>query len=208
MPVRLHLTSGQGPVECRMAIAQTLLLMRQEADEAGIDLDTAEERNSDGYGPKSAVVMVHGDDAEAFAMRWTGSLLWICKSPVRPNHKRKNWYIGCQELVLPDMVADHIDPADVRYEAFRAGGPGGQHQNKTESAVRAVHQPSGLAVVVRENRSQHRNRAIALERLGELLEASHVLHAATDRSRQREAHAGLERGNPKRTFRGENFREV
>lgn len=208
MPVRLHLTSGQGPVECRMAIAHTLQIMQQEADEAGIELDTAEERNSDGHGPKSAVVMVHGDDAEAFAARWTGSILWICKSPVRPNHKRKNWYIGCQELVLPDSVADHIDPADVRYEAFRAGGPGGQHQNKTESAVRAVHQPTGLAVVVRENRSQHRNRAIALERLGELLEASHVLNAATDRSRQHEAHVGLERGNPKRTFRGENFREV
>ncbi len=208
MPVRLHLTSGQGPVECRMAIARTLQLMQQEADAAGVELDTAEERNSDGHGPQSAIVMVHGDEAEAFALRWIGSLLWICKSPVRPNHKRKNWYIGCRELVLPDIEADRIDPTDVRYEAFRAGGPGGQHQNKTESAVRAVHQPSGLAVVVRENRSQHRNRAIALERLGELLDASHALNAATDRSRQREAHAGLERGNPKRTFRGENFCEV
>lgn len=208
MPVRLHLTSGQGPVECRMAIAHTLRLMRQEAGEAGIDLDTVEERDTDGHGPRSAVVMVHGDDAETFAARWTGSLLWVCKSPVRPNLKRKNWYIGCRQLELPDDVANHIDPADVRFEAFRAGGPGGQHQNKTESAVRAIHQPTGLAVVVRENRSQHRNRAIALERLGALLDASHVLNAAIDRSRQRQAHVGLERGNPTRTFRGDKFREA
>jgi protein subunit release factor A len=60
--------------------------------------------------------------------------------------------------------------AQCRVETFRAGGPGGQHQNVTESAVRLVHLPTGVRVVAREERSQHRNRALALERLRERLE--------------------------------------
>lgn len=208
MVSRLHLTSGQGPAECRMAIAHTLERMRQEADEAGVEIDVAEERNADGHGPQSALVMINGDGAEAFAERWAGSILWICKSPIRPNHKRKNWFIACQEIDPPDEVGDEIKQADVRFEAFRAGGPGGQHQNKTESAVRAIHGPTGLAVVVREDRSQHRNRAIALQRLRALLDATNALNTASDRARLQAAHADLERGNPKRTFRGEKFQAV
>ncbi|MFT5508920.1 MAG: peptide chain release factor [Hyphomicrobiaceae bacterium] len=208
MPIRLHLTSGQGPVECRMAIAHTLQRMRQEADGSGVEIDIVEERNTDKHGPHSALAIINGDGAEDFASRWTGSIQWICKSPTRPNHKRKNWFIGCQEIDPPEAAGDTIDPADVRFEAFRAGGPGGQHQNKTESAIRAIHSPTGLTVVVRENRSQHRNRAISLERLGALLEASKVVNAASDRARLQAAHAELERGNPKRTFRGEKFQEV
>jgi ribosome-associated protein len=60
--------------------------------------------------------------------------------------------------------------AQCRVETFRAGGPGGQHQNVTESAVRLVHLPTGVRVVAREERSQHRNRALALKRLREKLE--------------------------------------
>ena len=60
--------------------------------------------------------------------------------------------------------------AQCRVETFRAGGPGGQHQNVTESAVRLVHLPTGVRAVAREERSQHRNRALALRRLREKLE--------------------------------------
>ena len=71
--------------------------------------------------------------------------------------------------------------ADVRFEAFRAGGPGGQHQNKTESAVRAVHIATGLAVVARDGRSQHRNKALAIERLAALIHLGAELAAIADR---------------------------
>lgn len=60
--------------------------------------------------------------------------------------------------------------AECRVETFRAGGPGGQHQNKTESAVRLTHEPTGIVVVARDSRSQHRNRQTALERLRAELE--------------------------------------
>jgi len=72
------------------------------------------------------------------------------------------------DLVIPD--SDEQLLAECRVETFRAGGPGGQHQNKTESGVRLVHLPSGVRAVAREERSQHRNRAKALERLRGKLE--------------------------------------
>ncbi|MFQ5889634.1 MAG: peptide chain release factor family protein [Gemmatimonadota bacterium] len=77
----------------------------------------------------------------------------------------------------PDPPPDYELPADddallaeCRVETFRAGGPGGQHQNKTESGVRLTHLPSGISVSARESRSQHRNRKVALARLRAALE--------------------------------------
>ena len=72
------------------------------------------------------------------------------------------------DLKIPDSDEQLLE--ECRVETFRAGGPGGQHQNTTESGVRLVHLPSGLRVVAREQRSQHRNRARALERLRAKLE--------------------------------------
>ena len=75
------------------------------------------------------------------------------------------------------MNKDYLPPGDsdallaeCRIETFRAGGPGGQHQNKTESAVRLTHLPTGITVIARESRSQHRNRQVALTRLRAALE--------------------------------------
>ena len=70
----------------------------------------------------------------------------------------------------PDRPDDDTLLAECRIETFRAGGPGGQHQNKTESGVRLTHLPTGITVTARESRSQHRNRQIALARLRAALE--------------------------------------
>jgi protein subunit release factor A len=71
---------------------------------------------------------------------------------------------------IPDRPDDDALLAECRIETFRAGGPGGQHQNKTESAVRLTHLPTGITVTARDSRSQHRNRQIALGRLRVALE--------------------------------------
>ncbi len=79
-----------------------------------------------------------------------------------------------EKAAAPEKIRIPVDDeellAQCRIETFRAGGPGGQHQNKTESAVRLTHEPSGLRVTVRKERSQYRNRQVALERLRERLE--------------------------------------
>src|SRR5262245_36229753 len=114
-----------------------------------------------------------------------------------------------QELVHRRLQARGSPPkpvplklADVRFEALRAGGPGGQHQNKTERAVRGVHGPTGV-VVAREARSQHRNKVIALERLTRLVKLAGELAEIADRDKVQTGHALLERGRPVRTFKGE-----
>ncbi len=203
--IRLLFTSGRGPAECRIALVKALGVLRREAEEAGLDLDIARGDAPDKYGPGSAVAIVQGDGEEAFAKSWTGSILWVAPSPVRPHHKRKNWFVAVLPLPAQTAQSAILDVADVHFEAFRAGGPGGQHQNKTESAVRAVHKPTGIAVVSRDQRSQHRNKAIALERLSELLRIGEELARMTDLQHMNSGHDKLERGHPVRRFKGGEF---
>ena len=196
---RLLVSAGRGPAECRIALGLVLERMAGEAEAAGLDLDVAPGPAPDRHGPASAVVVVEGAGEAAFAAAWTGSVLWTATSPLRPHHRRRNWYVGVFALPpAPPAAAPVPAEAEVRFEAFRAGGPGGQHQNKTASAVRAVHLPTGLAVVARDERSQHRNRALALARLARLLAERAGLADAIDRDRLQAEHDRLERGNPVR----------
>lgn len=202
--IRLLITSGRGPVECRIAVRGVLHALLAEARAAGLDADGVEGNDPDGRGPFSAIVLLHGEGADTFARGWTGSIQWIAQSPVRPHHKRKNWFTGI--IRLPAVAPVHsIAAKDVRYETFRAGGPGGQHQNKTESAVRATHLSSGLSVTARGERSQHRNKSVALERLARLLATANEFDELAGRQKAQAAHDALERGRPVRCFKGENF---
>ena len=173
-----------------------------------MDVDLAVGRDPDGLGPASAIARLDGAGAEAFAATWVGSILWVARSPLRPHHKRKNWFVGVLRLAAGpgETSAAELDARDVRFEALHAGGPGGQHQNKTESAIRAVHLPTGLAAVARDGRSQHRNKALALRRLAAQLALAKELAALADSRAIQAGHDRLERGRPVRTFEGEAFR--
>src|SRR5262249_34760433 len=129
--IRLLLTTGRGPGECRIALAGTLRVLAREAETAGLSLDVATGPNPDAHGPVSAIVLLEGYGAEALAASWVGSILWVARSPLRPHHKRKNWFVGICKLGPRAMDATELASADVRFETFSAGGPGGQHQNKT-----------------------------------------------------------------------------
>ncbi|WP_170335419.1 peptide chain release factor H [Ruegeria arenilitoris] len=204
--ISLLVTSGSGPAECQQAVAGVLEAMRIEAELIAVDFDTNGVRTKHGY--KSVVVLVSGADAEAFAMNWRGTIQWRAQSNLRPTHKRANWFIGVFDLPAPVQTPDRIHARDVAFETFRAGGPGGQHQNTTDSAVRATHKPTGLSAVAREERSQHRNKSLALERLQHLIAAQAAADEAAQKAGCNELHYALERGNPARCFKGRDFREV
>ena len=204
--IRLLFTSGRGPAECRIAVGKAVAVLAAEAAAIGLEIDCLEGPNPDGHGPASAIVVTHGDAATAFAQPWIGAIQWVAPSPVRPHHKRKNWFIGVFELPALPHAPKPLAVQDVRFEAFRSGGPGGQHQNKTESAVRATHVASGLSVVVREERSQHRNKALALERMAALLRMQGEMAAIVAQNDAHAAHDRLERGRPVKRFKGEAFR--
>jgi peptide chain release factor len=137
------------------------------------------------------------------------SLLWICPSPYRPRHGRKNWFIGGAVFNAGETGdgPGELDCADIRFEAVRASGPGGQHVNKTDSAVRATHVPSGLSVKVQTERSQHANKRLARALLAHKLANVAEVAASAERQQRWQSHRAVPRGLAQRTFVGERFIE-
>jgi peptide chain release factor len=146
------------------------------------------------------LVSIAGSAAlESFANSWRGTVQWIARSPFRPEHKRKNWFVGIE--ILDPVDETSFSPKDVRWETMRASGPGGQHVNRTESAVRVTHLPTGVQCTAMEERSQHRNRKLALSRLTQKLNDINSKRRDEAREERWRAHQELERGNPVRVFR-------
>ncbi|WP_422038003.1 peptide chain release factor H [Roseibium sp.] len=204
----LLVTSGDGPRECRRAVAHVLRRMKTEAEAQGLRFTADVSEPVRGEDPSSALVTVSGAGADQFANGWSGTVKWICKSPFRPHHKRRNWFIGVFDVVFSELPEFDLDAASLRTETFRSGGPGGQHQNTTDSGVRITHLPSGLVATSTDERSQHRNKQVALDRLKMLFVLRQEESRAEDRSVQNRLHRQLERGNPVRVFQGDRFAEA
>lgn len=198
----LHLSSGQGPKECEWVVARLLHALCRDGVAAGLVCEPVEPVE----GPvATALVRVSGAGAEAFASSFIGTIRWIGASPFRPLHKRRNWFVGVQRI-LNDVQATDLLDADIRYQAFRASGPGGQHVNKTDSAVRATHEPTGLVAVSQDQRSQFANRKIARLKLEMLLDERRRAGEAGGKRALWDQNRDLERGNAIRTYEGERFR--
>lgn len=204
----LLVTSGDGPHECRRAVAHVLRRMKTEAEAKGLRFAADVSAPARGEDPSSALVTVSGSGANQFANGWSGTVKWICKSPFRPHHRRQNWFIGVFDAVFSELPAFDLDAGSLRTETFRSGGPGGQHQNTTDSGVRITHLPSGLVATSTDERSQHRNKQVALDRLKMLFVLRQEESRANDRSVHNRLHRLLERGNPVRVFQGDRFAEA
>jgi peptide chain release factor len=196
----LCISAGRGPVECRQAVDHVLREMQRECQ--NLDLTCTIEAKEKSAG--SAILSISGERAEPFARSWQGTILWKSKSTAR-DVGRKNWFIAVKRLE-PPVKPPELSAADLRFETLRAGGPGGQHQNKTESAVRVLHVPTGIFAVARDERSQLRNKALAVERLRQILATLAEQRNATSATKDWNNKITIERGNPVRTYEGEAFR--
>lgn len=198
----LHLSSGQGPEECRWVVAKLAHLFGREASEAGLRCEPVE---SFAGHPASVLLEVSGAGCDAFVPDRIGTVRWIGTSPFRPHHKRRNWFVGVAVVGEPEKIADFRE-VEVEYQTMRASGPGGQHVNKTDSAVRATHRPTGLTAVSQDQRSQFANKKIARLKLAMLLAERH--QAAVDASCRNawDRNRALERGGEVRTYEGEAFK--
>lgn len=200
--IDLLVTSGNGPVECRIALSALLGILEREAIRLGCSFETSLGPMPDRHGAKSAIVSLDGLGAEQIAAGYCGTIRVTFKSPARPGHKRQNWYVAVRRIdVGPESGEVTIDPADLRFETLRAGGPGGQHQNTTDSAVRVLHQPTGLMVTARDERSQHRNKALALRRLEAMLRHIEAEKQEAAKSGRFIANRTIERGNEVKSFK-------
>lgn len=202
MMMLLQLSSAQGPAECELAVTHALRRLHHEAEAQNVRLGIIEQVASQARDAhRSVLVSLDGEHAANLARRWTGTLLWICKSPLRPAHRRKNWYFAGQ----PFCALEETEGGEIRFEAMRASGPGGQHVNKTDSAVRATHVATGISVKVQSERSQHDNKRLARLLIQQRLADRQEQSVQELRLQRRGAHHRVERGNAVRTFSGSAF---
>jgi peptide chain release factor len=198
----LHLSSGQGPKECEWVIAELAHALCLEGAAAGLACEPIEPIE----GPvASALLRVSGAEAEAFVAACIGTIRWIGNSPFRPLHKRRNWFVGVQR-VRADAEIPELRDEDIRYQTLRASGPGGQHVNKTDSAVRAIHLPTGFTTLSQDQRSQFANKKIARLKLAMLLDDRRRADEAGGKRALWSHNRELERGKAVRTYEGERFR--
>ena len=198
----LHLSSGRGPKECEWVVAELADALCREGNAAGLACEPIEPIR----GPvASALLRVSGDGAEVFAAACIGTIRWIGTSPFRPLHKRHNWFVGVQPVQIDEQSPD-LREEDIRYQTFRASGPGGQHVNKTDSAVRATHLPTGLVAASQDQRSQFTNKKIARLKLAMVLDDRRRAGEADGKRALWDHNRELERGNAVRTYEGDRFR--
>ncbi|MCT4666022.1 MAG: peptide chain release factor H [Flavobacteriales bacterium] len=200
-----QLTAGAGPVECHWVVAQVLKVLLEDLKNNGIDYEILhKEKGALERTLKSVIIQIKGTGLSELSSKWCGTILWVGTSQYRKFHKRKNWYIACKEWgVLKEKT---LRDEDLKYQAIRASGPGGQHVNKVSSAIRLKHLPTGLQVVASERRSQKMNKKLAKERLSEKLTNFEMDKLRKEVKEYWKNHQEIERGNPVRTFKGKDFK--
>ncbi|MEK7844798.1 MAG: peptide chain release factor-like protein, partial [Pseudomonadota bacterium] len=132
----------------------------------GLSVEVMEESPGDIAGIKSASLKVSGEYAYGYLRTETGVHRLVRKSPFDSGNRRHTSFASV--FVYPEVdesIEIEINPADLRIDTFRASGAGGQHINKTDSAIRITHNPTGIVVQCQNGRSQHRNKADALAML-------------------------------------------
>ncbi|TKG94313.1 peptide chain release factor H [Puteibacter caeruleilacunae] len=202
----LQITSGRGPAECCWVVAQVLKIMIEEARGKSIVCTILHrEKGVENTTLLSATVQLEGDNVKEFCKQWIGTIKWIGHSQFRKDHKRKNWFVGVNELDLGNEIL-HISDKDISYQAIRSGGPGGQHVNKVSTAIRATHIPTNISVLASDSRSQLNNKKLAKERLINLLKLEQLNSKKAKIKEDWQNHNSLERGNPIKTFTGSDFK--
>jgi peptide chain release factor 2 len=180
----IDIQSGSGGTEAQDWAEMLLRMYLRWGEAKGFGTELIEVSAGDKAGIKSATIKLSGDNAFGYARTETGVHRLVRKSPFDAGSRRHTSFASV--YVYPEIdesVEVEINPADLRIDTYRASGAGGQHVNKTESAIRITHEPTGIVVQCQNDRSQHRNRDAAMG----MLKAR--LYEAEMQSRREEAQA-------------------
>jgi peptide chain release factor 2 len=192
--------SGGGGTDSQDWAEMLLRMYQRWAERRGFKVEMLEASPGEEAGLKSATMLVHGENAYGILKAERGPHRLVRLSPFDQAHRRHTSFAGVIVSPLLDDDADvQIDDEDLRVDTYRASGAGGQHVNKTDSAVRITHLPTGIVVSVQNERSQSANKQTALKILRSRL--------AEKAEEEREAELAKERGEVQNIgFGGEAIR--
>ncbi len=223
----LDIQAGSGGTEAQDWAEMLLRMYLRWAERKGFKTEIIELSPGEVAGIKSATVKVEGPYVYGWLRTETGVHRLVRKSPFDSGHRRHTSFAAV--FVAPEIEDDveiEINPADLRIDVYRASGAGGQHVNRTESAVRITHLPTGIVVQCQNDRSQHKNRATAMQQLRaklyelemqkkraqqQQLEESktdigwgnQIRSYVLDQSRIKDLRTGVEVGNPQAVLDGD-----
>jgi peptide chain release factor 2 len=224
----LEVNSGSGGTEAQDWAEMLMRMYSRWAEQHGYKVVLTEESPGEQAGLKSATIQISGPNAYGWLKTESGVHRLVRISPFDSAARRHTSFASVYVYpVVDDKIEIEVNPADLKTDTFRASGAGGQHVNKTESGVRFTHIPTGIVVASTQDRSQHRNRAIAMgmlkARLYELeLKKREAVTAATEAGKTdigwghqirsyvlqpyqmvKDLRTGVEKGNPAAVLDGE-----